>query len=93
MEGGYSEADKISSKANDVLQNNIMGGYINFEHISEYAKDEDVDLKGFEDASFRFDSDDGDFKIEMKDKDVNSLKKIFQWLNEKYKKDKGGSVI
>jgi len=93
LEGGYSAADRISSKANDALQNNIMGGYINFEHISEYAKDEDVDLKGLQDASFRFDGDDGDFKIEMKDKDINSLKKIFQWLNEKYKKDKGGSVI
>ena len=93
QEGGYSTADRISRKGQKSLQDNIMGGYINFDHISEYADKNEVDLKGIEDATFRFDGDDGDIKLELKEKDVNSLKKMFQWMNEKYKKDKSNNVI
>ena len=91
--GGYSKADRISNKANDVLQDNIMGGFMNFEQMAKYNTDKDVNLEELEDAIFRFDGDDGTFKLEMKDKDINSLKKIFQWLNEKYKTDKSNNVI
>ena len=91
--GGYSKSDRISDKANDILQNNIMGGYINFEHAAKYNTDKEVNLDELEDAIFRFDGDDGTFKLEMKDKDINSLKKLFQWLNEKYKTDKSNNVI
>ena len=91
--GGFSGADRISEKGQTTLQNNIMGGYIDFEHMNDYTDKSDVDLKGLEDATFRFDGDDGDFKIEMKEKDINSLKKIFQWMNEQYKKDKKSSAI
>ena len=86
--GGYSKADRITDKAKEMMQNNIMGGYINLEQAAKYNTDKDINLEELEDVIFRFDGDDGELKMEMKDKDINSLKKIFQWLNEKYKTDK-----
>ena len=91
--GGYSKADRISKKANNVLQDNILGGFINFEEMAKQNTDGDFNMENLENAIFRFDNDDGDFKIEMKDKDVNSLKQIFQWLNNQYQKEKGNNVI
>ena len=78
----------VRKNIKNIFSDNIVAGFANFQTISKFLEMDyqDVDYSALEDATFRMDRDDATFKVELKDKSTNSLKSIFQWIDDTYKK-------
>ncbi len=84
--GGYAPAERVSNDVFSTLSGNSMGGYIDFNAIKDLAGR--IDEMPFETARINAGLTSSSLKMEMKNKEVNSLKALFGLLNEMYLKDK-----
>lgn len=84
--GEWSKMKGIGGDVKKIVSGNIMGMFADFQTITKLADMGNIDLSGIKNGVMRMDRDDSSFKIDMADKSTNSLKSIFQMLNDNYKK-------
>lgn len=83
--GSWGKSGLVGSDVKNVVNDNLMGAFVNFNTIGKYLEMEDVDMNAMENGILRMDRDDATFKLEMNDKSKNSLKSLIEWANENYK--------
>ena len=84
--GEWIKMKGIDGNIKKVVSGNIMGMFADFQSIAKLTDMGNIDLSGIKNGVMRMDRDDSSFKIDMADKNTNSLKSIFQMLNDNYKK-------
>ncbi len=83
--GAWSKSTLVDSKVKNIISDNILGAFVNFQTIGKYIENQGMNLDAMNDGVLSFDRDDALIKVEMKDKSINSLKALMQWANENYK--------
>ncbi len=93
--GGYSGSERLDKAKVKALKNNIFSGFVDFEEMMSRSGGNnfnlDVDLN-FEDMNFSANRKNSTFKLNFKDKNVNSLKQLFESINEIYLANKKESI-
>ena len=87
-DGGLPKSERLEGSKIKTLSGNIFGGYFNFQNMIENFTG--ADANSFKDLQITTDRETGDFMLKMKDDNTNSLKQIFEMINENYLKDKRG---
>jgi len=82
--GDWSKGTLVDGKVKNIISDNILGAFVNFQTIGKYLEGQGMNLDGMTDGIMSFDRDDAQLKVEMKDKSINSLKALFQLINENY---------
>ena len=83
LQGGkLSKADRADGKIIDVLDENVLGAYFDFEAV----RDMSTELKNvqFDHIEFEVDGKGAKFKMDLENDNVNSLKAIFEMINDSY---------
>ena len=82
--GDWSKSNLVDGKIKNIISDNILGAFVNFQTIGKYLEGQGMNLDAMTDGIMSFDRDDALLKVEMKDKSINSLKALFQLINENY---------
>ncbi len=86
--GGFKKADRIDNDISDWLAGNIVSSYVNFEFLSDISDLEEIDMDDFK---MNFKRRDGKMTLRFKDKEINSLKNLFEMLNKAYLSEKNNT--
>jgi len=84
--GEWGKSKLVGGEIKKVVSDNIFGAFADFQTIAQLIDMGNIDLNGIKNGIMRMDRDDSTFKVEMTDKNTNSLKSIFNMLNDNYKK-------
>jgi len=86
--GGVPKSERLDASKIKTLSGNIFGGYFDFQNMIENFTG--TDANAFKEMQITTDRETGDFLLKMKDDNTNSLKQIFEMINNAYLKDKRG---
>ena len=83
--GDIKKSDRVSKKLGNLLENNTFASFFDVNVLQNVAKE----LEGvqMDDMQFNVNGKGADFKMNLEEKDKNSLKAIFEMINEQYKKN------
>ena len=81
-EGKLSNAEKADGNLVKLLNQNTLGAYFDFEAVRSFSKE--LENIHFDHLEFNVKGSASDFKMKLEDKNTNSLKAIFQMINESY---------
>ncbi|MFT4760659.1 MAG: hypothetical protein ACI9XO_002197 [Paraglaciecola sp.] len=81
-EGKLSKSERAMGDMVNLLNENTMGAYFDFEAVRGFSKD--LENIHFDHLEVKMKNSGADFKMELEDKNMNSLKAIFQMVNESY---------
>jgi len=91
IEGGFSGGDQIDKSKIKTLRSNIFSGFSDFSKLIKTRDGKEMDLN-FDQMNFSTNRKNADFNMDFKDKSVNSLKQLFESINEIYLADKKGAI-
>ena len=80
--GKLDKSERAGGDMVDLLNDNTLGAYFDFEAVKGFSKD--MENVQFDHLEFNVKGSSSDFKMELEDKNTNSLKAIFQMINESY---------
>jgi len=90
LKSGSLSLGGVSKNVKKVINDKTIGLYLDFNSLGAMMGDlNGFDLDALEDMVFSLGGGEGEFKIGMRDKNTNSLKALFQWINSLYLKNKG----
>lgn len=81
-EGKLSKSERATGDMVDLLNDNTMGAYFDFEAVRNFSKD--LENIHFDHLEIKAKGSGSDFKMELEDKNMNSLKAIFKMINDSY---------
>lgn len=84
--GDYGKDGVINSDIKNIFSKNIMGGYIDFQHIGNMLDGSGIDINALKDARMELNRDNGTMRLNMTDQDKNALKSIVDWTDKNYNK-------
>ncbi len=90
--GGFRGNERIDASKIKNLRSNIFAGFMDYdEMLKSISGTKDLNVK-FKDMKFTTNRKDASFDMNFKDKNVNSLKQLFESINEIYLANKNGSI-
>jgi hypothetical protein len=90
--GGFRGDDRIDASKIKAIGSNILAGFINYEDLlKSVSGTKDLNVK-FKDMEFTTNRKDASFDMNFQEKNVNSLKQLFESINEIYLANKNGSI-
>lgn len=91
-DGGFKGNEAIDKSKINLLKNDILAGFADFSTLIEStAAKKNLDLN-FKDIKFSTNRKDSELFMNFKDKNSNSLKQLFESINEIYKADQRGEI-
>ncbi|MEM6966156.1 MAG: DUF4836 family protein [Bacteroidota bacterium] len=84
--GDWGKSGLVGSEVKDVINENLMGAFINFATIGKLMDSSGLNFDAMENAYMSMDRDEAAYQVNMKDKSQNSLKSIFELLNQSYER-------
>lgn len=81
-EGKLNKSERATGDMVNLLNDNTMGAYFDFEAVRNFSKD--LENIHFDHLEIKAKGNGSDFKMEMEDKNMNSLKAIFKMINDSY---------
>lgn len=84
-EGGFNKGDRAPAAVLKMLKNNTFASHFGIEALKKM--DDDFADLNFTDMKLNVKGDEADFKLDLKDDSKNSLKAIFEMINEAYLKN------
>jgi hypothetical protein len=83
--GDIKKSNRVSKKLDNLIEDNTVASFFDINILQEIASE----MKGIQvdDMQFNVNGKGADFKLNLDEKNKNSLKAIFEMINEEYKKD------
>lgn len=82
--GGYRSADQVNASIYETIDSNSLGAYLDFKNFKHLTNDLEKGQDLFTHLEMNIGLKQGNLKAEMANKDMNSLKALFELMNEIY---------
>ncbi|RMG83180.1 MAG: hypothetical protein D6714_10175, partial [Bacteroidetes bacterium] len=89
--GNLQKSDKTARKLSDLMKNNTIAGLFQMQNLG--ALSEELSAVRFEEMMFNVNGKGADMKLNLREKQKNSLKAIFEMINEQYKKAQDADAV
>lgn len=89
--GGYKGNEAMDASKVKLLKSDIFAGFADFDALMQNAPDVKLDLN-FKDLKFSTNRKNSEFMMNFKDKNTNSLKQLFESINEIFLAEQKGEI-
>lgn len=90
--GGFKGNTAVDAAKIKLLKSDIFAGFADFNSIMENTKTDKKLNLNFEEIQFSTDKKSSEFFMNFKDKNSNSLKQLFESINELHKAERNGDI-